>query len=61
MERHHLSAARAPAPIVTIEDVARDRPGGSPRGLLDVVMEQVRAQVLTGSVSIDRTARPVAP
>lgn len=61
MERHHLSAApcRATWPIVTIEDVARDRPGGAPRDLLDVVIEQVRAQVLTGSVSIDRAARPM--
>lgn len=61
MERHLLSAApnRGAWPIVTIEDVARDRPGGAPRGLLDVVMEQIRAQVLTGSVSIDRAARPM--
>lgn len=61
MERHHLSAAsrRASWPIVTIEDVARDRPGGAPRNLLDVVIEQIRAQVLTGSVSIDRAARPI--
>ncbi|MGX1742439.1 AraC family transcriptional regulator ligand-binding domain-containing protein [Bosea sp. NPDC055353] len=61
VERHHLSATprRASWPIVTIEDVARDRPGGAPRDLLDVVMEQIRAQVLTGSVSIDRAARPM--
>lgn len=61
VERHHLSAAprRASWPTVTIEDVARDRPGGAPRDLLDVVMEQIRAQVLTGSVSIDRAARPM--
>jgi len=61
VERHHLFAApRCTSwPIVTIEDVARDRPGGAPRDLLDVVMEQIRAQVLTGSVSIDRVARPL--
>lgn len=61
VERHHLSAAPRCAswPVVTIEDVARDRPGGAPRGLLEVVMEQIRAQVLTGSVSIDRVARPL--
>ena len=61
MERHHLSAApnRASWPIVTIEDVARERPGGAPRDLLDVVMEQIRAQVLAGSVSIDHAARPM--
>ncbi|KFC65812.1 Transcriptional regulator, AraC family [Bosea sp. LC85] len=61
VERHHLSAApnRASWPIVTIEDVARERPGGAPRELLDVVMAQIRAQVLAGSVSIDRAARPM--
>lgn len=61
VERHHLSAAprRPSSPTVTIEDVARDRPGGAPRGLLDVVMAQIRAQVLTGSVSIDSAARPM--
>ncbi|MDU0342540.1 helix-turn-helix transcriptional regulator [Bosea rubneri] len=60
-ERHHLSAVPhcASWPTVTIEDVARNRPGGAPRGLLDVVMAQIRAQVLAGSVSIDRAARPM--
>lgn len=60
-ERHHLSAAprRARWPIVTIEDVARDRRGEAPRELLDVVVEQIRAQVLTGSVSIDSVARSI--
>lgn len=59
MERHHLCAAARHAswPIVTIEDVARDRRGGAPRDLLDVTVEQIRAQVLTGSVSIDRAAQ----
>jgi AraC-like DNA-binding protein len=60
-ERRHLSAAprRAQWPIVTIEDVARDRRGGAPRELLDVVLEHIRAQVLTGSVSIDSAARSI--
>jgi AraC-like DNA-binding protein len=60
-ERRHLSAAprRAPSPIVTIEDVARDRRGGAPRELLEIVVEQIRAQVLTGNVSIDSTARSI--
>jgi AraC-like DNA-binding protein len=59
MERHHLLAAprRASWPIVTIEDVARDRRGGAPQDLLDVVVEQIRAQVITGSVSIDSAAK----
>lgn len=60
-ERRHLSAAprRASRPIVTIEDVERDRRGGAPRDLLDVVVEQIRAQVLTGRVSIDSAARSI--
>ncbi|MGQ3214533.1 MAG: AraC family transcriptional regulator ligand-binding domain-containing protein [Shinella sp.] len=59
MDRHHLSAAsRHPSwPLVTIEDVARDRSGGAPRVLLEVIVEQVRVQVLTGSVSIDHAAQ----
>lgn len=58
-ERHHLSAVPRDAawPIVTIEDVARDRRGGAPRGLINVVVEHIRAQVLTGSVSIDSAAQ----
>jgi AraC-like DNA-binding protein len=60
-ERHHLSAAprRASWPLVTIEDVARDRRGGAPRNLLDVVAEHIRAQVLAGHVSIDSAARSI--
>lgn len=60
-ERHHLSAMprRALWPIVTIEDLARDRRGGAPRDLLDVIMEHVRAQVLTGRVSIDSVAQSI--
>jgi AraC-like DNA-binding protein len=58
MERHHLHAAprRASWSMITIEDVRRDRRGGAPRDLLDVVVEQIRAQVLTGGVSIDSAA-----
>lgn len=60
-ERHRLSVAsrRAPWPMVTIEDVARDRRGGAPRDLLGVVVEQIRAQVLTGHVSIDSAAQSI--
>lgn len=59
IERHDLAAtprhdARS---IVTIEDVMRARRGGAPRDLLDVVIEQIRTQVRTGSVSLDSTAR----
>ncbi|MGO4175910.1 helix-turn-helix domain-containing protein [Bosea sp. TAF32] len=61
IERHLLSAApnRGSRPIVTIEDVARDRPGGAPRDLLAVLRAQIRAQLLTGGVSIDRAAGPM--
>ncbi|MDF2687503.1 MAG: AraC family transcriptional regulator, partial [Microvirga sp.] len=48
---------RAAWSMITIEDVARERRGGAPRNLLDVVVEQVRAQVLAGSVSIDSAAQ----
>jgi AraC-like DNA-binding protein len=60
-ERHHLSAGPrgAALPMVTIEDVARDRRGSAPRDLLDVVVEHIRAQVLTGSVSIDSAAQSI--
>lgn len=60
-QRHHLSVAprRAARPIVTIEDLARDRRGGAPKELIDVVVEQIRAQVLTGSVSIDSAAQSI--
>ncbi len=59
MERHYLAAApkHGPGAIVTIEDVARDRRGGPPRSLLDIVVEQIRVQVLTGNVSIDSAAQ----
>lgn len=60
-DRYHLSAVsrRATWPIVTIEDLAQDRRGGAPRNLLDVVMEQIRAQILTGRVSIDSAAQSI--
>jgi AraC-like DNA-binding protein len=59
IERHHLTAAprHVPQSIVTIEDVARDRHGGAPRDLLDVVVEHIRAQVNSGRVSIDGAAQ----
>ena len=58
-ESRYLSAGlrHVPSPIVTLEDVERDRQGGAPRELLDVVLEQIRAQVLAGSVSIDSAAQ----
>jgi AraC-like DNA-binding protein len=60
-DRHHLSAVprRVSSPIITIEDLARDRRGGAPRDLLDVVVEQIRAQILTGRVSIDSAAQSI--
>jgi len=59
VERRHLMAAskRKSQPAVTIEDVARDRPGGAPRSLLGVAVEQIRTRALTGSVVIDDIAR----
>lgn len=44
---------------LTIEDAARDRRGSAPRGLINVVVEHIRAQVLTGSVSIDSDAQSI--
>lgn len=59
MERYQLTVApkSVSRSIVTIEDVARDRCGGAPRAMLDVVVEQIRAQVLTGNVSISGVAQ----
>jgi AraC-like DNA-binding protein len=59
MDRHDIEAAQRSAlwPTVTIEDVARDRRNGAPRQLLDVVVEQIRTQVLSGGVSIDNAAQ----
>lgn len=58
-ERRHLMAASkyTSQPIVTLEDVARDRPGGAPRSLLGVAVERIRTQVLAGDVAIDDIAR----
>ena len=60
--RHRTPSSRgeseAPVgPIVTIEDVARDRHGGAPRNLLDVIVEHIRTQVRSGRVSIDSAAQ----
>jgi AraC-like DNA-binding protein len=56
--RHHLATSRrTPDSMVTIEDVARDRYGGAPRDLLDVIMEHIVTQVLSGHVSLDSAAR----
>lgn len=59
IERHHMTAAsrRAPEPMVTIEDVARDRHGGAPRHFLDVIREHILTQVLSGHASLDSAAR----
>lgn len=58
-DRHYMSLGprSASLPIVTIEDVARDRGGSAPRGLLNVLVAQIWAQVLTGRVSIDSAAQ----
>lgn len=58
-ERRHLrtTAGRASRSVMTIEDVARDRPDGAPRSLLAITIEQIRTQALTGSVSIEDIAR----
>jgi AraC-like DNA-binding protein len=58
-DRRYLAATgprRGSQPIVTIEDVARFTRGNAPRDLVDVLAEQVRIQVLNGSVSIDSAA-----
>lgn len=58
--RHHLAAQRpwhGSDPIITIADVARDRRSTAPRDILGVIREQIRLQVLSGTVSIDNAAR----
>lgn len=59
VERHRMTAAskRPSRSIVTLEDVARERPDGAPRSLLKIAVEQIRAQLLSGSVSVDDMAR----
>lgn len=61
IERRHMATAlkRPPKAMMTIEDVARNQPGGAPRGLLEVVVEQIRAHILTGHVMIDDVARSI--
>ncbi|MFZ5676823.1 MAG: AraC family transcriptional regulator ligand-binding domain-containing protein [Pseudomonadota bacterium] len=58
-ERSRLAALskRASRPIMTLTDVARDRPDGAPQSLFNIAVEQIRAQLLSGSVSIDDMAR----
>jgi AraC-like DNA-binding protein len=48
---------RAWVPVVTIADVARDRRGVAPHNTLGVILEHIRVQVRSGSISIDSTAR----
>ena len=59
VERRQLMAVsrRTPRSMLTLADVARDRPGGAPRALLDVARAQIRAQLLMGDVSIEEVAR----
>ena len=54
-----LAARARPAagPLVTLADLARDRMGPAPRSRLEVIVEQVRVQVLSGSVSVEAVAR----
>ncbi len=42
---------------VTLADLARDRMGPAPRSRFEVIVEQVRVQVLGGAVSVDAAAR----
>lgn len=58
-ERHRLMSPSKQSPwsIVTISDVARDRPGGAPGGLLDIAIAQIRVRLLTGDVSIEDVAQ----
>lgn len=59
IRRHHLAACPAPVragPVLTLEDVARDIPA-APQDVLSVISEQIRRQILSGSVSIDLVAR----
>ncbi len=59
VERHRLMSVsrRASRSALTLEDVARDRPGGAPRTLLQIATSQIRAQLLAGDLSIEDTAR----
>lgn len=59
VERHRLMAVsrRTSRSILTLADVARDRPGGAPHSLLDIARAQIRAQLLMGNISIEEVAR----
>lgn len=59
IEPYRLMAAsrRSSRSIMTLADVARDRPGGAPRGLRDIAIAQIRAQLSMGAVSIEDTAQ----
>lgn len=59
VERHRLmaEAKRASRTLTTIEDVARDRADGAPRRLIEVAAEQIRTQLVGGTLSIDEIAR----
>lgn len=59
VERHRLMAAprRTSRSILTLADVARDRPGGAPRSLLQIAIAQICAQLMAGDVSIKDAAR----
>ena len=46
-----------PGSIVTIEDVTRARRGGAPADRFGVITEQVRLQVLAGTISLEGAAR----
>ncbi len=52
-----MRGRRAGGRIVTLADLARDRMGPAPRSRLEVIVEQVRVQVLSGSASLDAVAR----
>src|SRR5690606_20516239 len=54
-ERYRLMAAskRPLRSILTLDDVARDRPGGAPLGLMGIAIAQIRAKLPTGDASIE--------
>ena len=58
-ERHRLAAStkRTSPGMMTLADVAQDRAGGAPQSLLQVTVEQIRTQLLTGTIMIDDIAR----
>ncbi len=52
-----LRGNRLGGPLITLADLARDRMGPAPRARFEVILEQIRIQVLGGSVSIEAAAR----